>query len=79
MKNEELLHKLINEIGDEYHYYEFLVYQEFPLEVKIGDLIYDRYLATGKLKMKLGLPKNNKIALYFNADVLSNVEVIKFI
>lgn len=75
MKNEELLHKLINEIGDEYYYYEFLVYQEFPFEVKVGDFTYDIYWISGKLKMKLGLPKTTKVALYFNADVLSKAEI----
>lgn len=79
MMNEELLQQLITEIGDQYDDYEFLVYQDFPYEIMENNFSYDRYLATGKLKMKLNIPNVTKVVLYFNADVLSRIEILPIV
>jgi len=75
MKNEELLQLFINHIGDQYEDYEFLVYQKDYYELKEGDFVYDIYYATNKLKLQLEIPKNKEIILYFNADILSRIEI----
>ena len=75
MKNEELLQLFINHIGDQYEDYEFLVYQKDSYEVEEGYFVYDIYYATNKLKLQLEIPKNKEIILYFNADILSRIEI----
>ncbi|MCT3630164.1 hypothetical protein HZQ35_08685 [Elizabethkingia anophelis] len=76
MKNEELLQLFINHIGDQYEDYEFLVYQKDSYEIIEGDFVYDIYYATNKLKLQLEIPKNKEIILYFNADILSRIEIL---
>ncbi|WP_372482884.1 hypothetical protein AB9J70_11965 [Elizabethkingia anophelis] len=76
MKNEELLQLFINHIGDQYEDYEFLVYQKDSYEVEEEDFVYDIYYATNKLKLQLEIPKNKEIILYFNADILSRIEIL---